>query len=149
MLWLTLTLLILGLYGISVFGRHLREAKLVRLRDMIHRERMAAMERNLPVSESGADPIEAILRGDERGFKEHGVAGDSTRGIRMLALALGLTSLLGGIATIPALYYQIEPEVQAIWPIGLIPAAIGIGLLLFVRVSRALDYTSSNRGETQ
>lgn len=43
MFWLTLVLLILGLYAIAVLQRHLREAKLVRLRDMIHQEKMAVL----------------------------------------------------------------------------------------------------------
>ncbi len=138
MFWWTLTFFVLGLSAVATVQRHLREAKLVKIRSMVHKERMAALERNIPIADVEPDAID-LLRGDARAQDAADrVARDDSRGVRLMALALGLTCLFLGIAIIPAFYYQAEPDIQGTWPVGLIPIAVGIGLLLFVRISKGL-----------
>ena len=47
--FLAVVFLVLGLIGASILRRHLREAKQVRLRQIIHEERLKAMEHNVPL----------------------------------------------------------------------------------------------------
>ena len=49
---------------------------------------------------------------------------------------LGLGGLFGGAGSALGHYLEPDPEVTGLWPLGLIPIFIGIGLLLFVRLSR-------------
>lgn len=44
-------ILVLGLIGAGMLKRHLREAKQLKLRQLIHEERMKAMEHNLDLPE--------------------------------------------------------------------------------------------------
>jgi hypothetical protein len=139
MLWLALTLLILGFVGASIWRRHLYQAKLLRLREISHTERMAAMERDLPVPQSDPSGVGALLGDDERtDTSRELVNGAGVRWIRFVALALGLTSLFGGLGALPGLYYQADQEASGMWPIGLIPVMVGVGLLIFVLLSRGL-----------
>ena len=63
MIWLAIALLILGLYVAKVIRRHLHEAKLLRLREIAHAERMAALEKELPLPESRTVEVETALSG--------------------------------------------------------------------------------------
>ena len=47
--FLAVVVLVLGLIGASMLRRHLREAKQIRLRQIIHEERLKAMEHNVPL----------------------------------------------------------------------------------------------------
>ena len=46
--FLGVVLLILGCIGFGIFTRHARERKQIKLSEMIHNERMKAMEKGLP-----------------------------------------------------------------------------------------------------
>lgn len=139
MLWLALTLLILGFVGASIWRRHLHQAKLLRLREISHTERMAAMERDLPVPQSDPAGIGALLGDVERTDTTPDlVSRAGVRWVRFVALALGLTSLFGGLGALPGLYYLADQEASGMWPIGLIPVMVGVGLLIFVLLSRGL-----------
>jgi hypothetical protein len=139
MLWLALTLLVLGLFGAAILRRHLHEAKLLRLREISHTERMAAMERNLPVPEADTAGIDALLgEGDDRATTSDSINRVGVQWLRIVALAVGLTCLFGGLGILPGFYYLADEEASGMWPIGLIPIFIGVGLLIFVRLSRGL-----------
>lgn len=139
MVSLAITLLILGLFGATILRRHLRQAKLLRLREILHQERMTAMERDLPVPEADTAKIESLLAdGDPADANPGPPGGASVHWIRLAALALGLTCLFGGVGMMPGFYYLPDPEASGLWPLGLIPVLIGLGLLLFVQLSRGL-----------
>ena len=139
MLWLSITLLALGIFGATILRRHLRETKLLRVREISHKERMAAMERDLPIPETDPANIESLLAGGEgAGAGPDRTSRASGQWVRLTALAVGLTCLFGGAGTMPALYYQADAEASGVWPIGLIPVFIGTGLLIFVLLSRGL-----------
>jgi len=150
MMSLSITLLILGLCGAVVLRRHLHDAKLLRLREISHAERMAAMERDLPVPEADPAGIEPLLT--QRDKVEAGLdrmSGAGVQWIRLVALALGLTCLFGGIGMLPGFYYVSDPEASGMWPLGLIPVFIGTGLLVFVRLSRGLAEEIGGRRESR
>jgi len=138
--FLGFTILVLGLIGASMLRRHLREAKQLSLRRMIHEERLKAMENNAPLPEVD----DAALIGQ---FFEN--SGHTTRHegrglalsilwVRMVALCIGLASLFGGMATTAGLYLAKDPEFSNYWAMGLIPTLIGLGLLIFYLMSRSL-----------
>jgi hypothetical protein len=119
---------------------HLHEAKLLRFREMAHSERMRAMEKDIPVPAIEPDLIEDLLRGgsgqdvssaENRAAKE--------RLVRLIALCLGLTTLLGGLGLTLGLHFQADTEASGMWGIGLIPTLIGVGLLIFVRLSKSIE----------
>lgn len=143
-------LLVLGaLLGTWLLRNHLHEAKLLRFREMAHKERMTAMERDLPLPDDESAALNELLRGSPEyvaSSAEARVAKE--RLIRMAALCLGLTSFLGGIGVTFGLHVQSDPEVSGMWGIGLVPTLIGIGLLLFVRLLKNLDPISTQRQDS-
>ncbi len=147
--WLATVLLILGLFGAKTLRRHLHEAKLLRLREISHKERMVAMERGLPVSEADATRIDSLLGEGHGAARPDRVSGASVHWVRLAALALGLTCLFGGMGIVPGLFYQSEAEVSGMWPIGLIPMFIGIGLLLFFGLTRKLAEKMNGKQESR
>jgi len=150
MTWLAIVILILGLFGATILRRHLREAKLLRLREISHKERMMAMERDLPVPSADADRIDSLLgEGEGAGTGPGRMNRTSVQWIRLAALALGLTFLFGGAGAVPGIYFQSDPEIRGTWPFGLVPIFIGTGLLLFVRLSRGLSEKIDGEGESR
>lgn len=137
MLSIAITLLVLGLLGASILRRHLREAKLVRLREIAHRERMMALERGAPLPDTDVQRIESLL-GDGAATDSDRPCAPSSHWVRLAALALGLVCVFGGAGSLPGFYYLSDAEASGMWPIGLIPLFIGAGLLIFVRLSRGL-----------
>jgi hypothetical protein len=103
---------------------------------------MTALERDcpLPGDESG---ILRELLGRDLDQSPNSVEGRAARErlISLGALCLGLTSLLGGAGLTLGLHFQTDPEVSGLWGIGLIPTFIGIGLLIFVRLSRGMNHS--------
>jgi hypothetical protein len=120
---------LLAAAALAVWARHLREAKRVAEREMIHRERMAALEKGAALPE-----LPAGLRGASE------ETGNGRAWVSQAALLAGLTLLLGGIGLFVAFIMVPDtPEMgglQAMAPIGLIPAFAGLGLLLFYDLDR-------------
>ncbi len=150
MIWLSCALLILGLYLTRILYRHLHEAKLLRLRELVHAERMAALERDLPLPESSTSEVEIALSGNTNSHlirigSEYAVFG----WVRFVSLAIGLIGLFGGIGTMAGFYLVADDDVQAIWPLGLIAVFFGLGMLLFVRLTRGTIEQSQRLEETK
>lgn len=144
--WIAITLLILGLFAATILRRHLRQAKRLRLREILHQERMTAMERGLPVPDADTAKIDSLLAdGDGADGNPERMSGASVHWVRLTALALGLTCVFGGAGMMPGFYYVNDPEASGMWPLGLIPVLIGVGLLLFVRLSKGLAEQMNGR----
>lgn len=148
MISIAITLLVLGLLGAAILRRHLHQAKLLRLREMLHKERMAAMERDLHVPDGDATRIESLIAdGGGAPVDSHRLSSAGVRWIRLVALALGLTGVFGGIGVMPGFYYLADPEASGMWTLGLIPLLIGTGLLLFVPLSRGMVDNGNGKQE--
>ena len=145
--------LIVGLVGIfvgaSILRRHLREAKQLRLREIIHTERMKAMEHDTELPETTLDELATFLGDLDSSPPDDGpTAATGILWVRLTALCLGLTSLFGGIGTAIGLAGVSDPEANGMWSMGLIPVFGGIGLLLFYRLSRRhAEQTAIGTGE--
>jgi hypothetical protein len=138
--FLAVVVLVLGLIGASILRRHLREAKQVRLRQIIHEERLKAMEHNVPLPDVDDTGLARQLE------ETTNPAGGAGRGglalavawIRIVALCIGLASFFGGIGTAIGMYVIKDPEISDYWAVGLIAVFIGLGLLIFYWMSRSL-----------
>jgi len=118
--------------AVIVFARHLRERKRLEVREMIHRERMAALEKGAKLSElpadlaKGADPTEETRAGGQW--------------VQRAALAGAFILILGGIGM--SLGFLLVPQTPELGdlhqmaPLGAIPVLVGFGLLLYAWVDR-------------
>ncbi len=129
--WAVVTFLtVLAGVALAVWARHLREAKKVALREMIHQERMAALEKGVTLPELAPDVAAGL-----------GEAASGTAWVRSAALLAGLVLGVGGFGMMVA-FLLIGPgtgvsDLSLLWPLGLIPAAAGVGLLLFWLLDRS------------
>ncbi len=129
-----------ALFGIAwVFGwalvwllhHYLRERTRLRLREMAHRERLVALERQVPLPEL-PDLDEAREISPWIDLKAQPVL------LARLALGLGLLALFVGIGICLGFWISGDPGQRAAWSLGLIPAMGGVGLLLYcVLLSRS------------
>lgn len=130
-------LLVLGLVALAIWSKHLRGAKQMQIRKIIHEERMIAMEKGIPFEDLNHEGMARELQNMNEG---PGMLGSDTKRqvmwIRLSALCLGLLFLLGGIGVTAGFPLVGDAEIQEMWSIGFIPALIGFGLLLFCGLSR-------------
>ena len=113
-------------------ARHLRERKRLAVREMIHQERMAALEKGAKLSElpadlaKGADPAAETRAGGQW--------------VQRAALAGAFILILGGIGM--SLGFLLMPQTPELGdlhqmaPLGAIPVLVGLGLLLYAWVDR-------------
>jgi hypothetical protein len=112
--------------GAWLLSRHLRDAKLVRLREMAHRERIVSLERGL---ESAVPRPEDFELEPRRPFP-----------VERAVLGTGIVLTCGGLGQMAA--FRMIPRtpemagMQELWALGLIPAALGVGFLLYAWISR-------------
>lgn len=142
-----LAIVVLGLIGANLLRRHLREAKQLRLREIIHEERMQAMEHNAPLAEvDDAVLIGQLMEGIGGGPGNGGGLAMAVLWVRIVALCVGLASFFGGIATCVGMFLVNDPEFSNYWAMGLIPTLVGLGLLLFFVMSKSLSVHAAERG---
>jgi len=135
-----ITILVLGLIGASMLRRHLREAKQLKLRQIIHEERLKAMEHNSPLPEVDDTTLFGQFVEDNNPAARNNGRGMALAilWVRMIALCIGLAAFFGGMATSAGMYLVKDPEISNYWAMGLIPTLIGLGLLIFFLMSRSL-----------
>jgi hypothetical protein len=106
----------------------------------MHEERMTAMEKGIPFEDlQHEDMAQALARvnGDSEMPKPGGLV--QVLWIRMATLCFGLLFLFGGIAVTAGFPLVKDPEYQAVWPVGLIPVLVGLGLLIFCGMCRSYE----------
>lgn len=115
------TLLVLGTPFVAVIGAVavaiLRLKGQQRLAELVQRERLAAIERGLDLSQLALPVPSAAPRA--RGLLVGGVV--------TIALGLGLALTL---VLLP------DPEAKTAWPIGLVPFFVGVALVIAARITR-------------
>jgi len=142
---LFLLVLPLSVAVLSIWHRHLRDAKRLRLREMIHAERMRALEKGLPPQVNGGTEFDEWFGAGARPQR------DLAR-LRLLALFVGLVAIFGGAGLSLWLWVVVSWRhpghwTSMSWLLGLIPVLIGVGLLLFGYLSRGFARLPS-AGET-
>ena len=122
---------ILGVAGYALLRRYLWAQAAMRRREMAHKERTLAMEKGIPLDGLAAtdDELQLAPMSQERVLAV----------TRLASLGVGLFFLTTGLGLCLGFRYTENTDLNTIWSIGLIPILGGIGLLLFVALSRRFD----------
>lgn len=121
--WILGWLLIFWLIG-RAYG-----AQMLKRREMLHRERLAAIEKGVPLPE---------LPSEEAQLPEWASAEvDRVRALWLLrfSLLLGLVATTTGIGLCLGFYFAPDRGYHGMWTLGLIPLMGGIGFLLYWRIA--------------
>ncbi|MEE8525076.1 MAG: hypothetical protein V3T72_14160 [Thermoanaerobaculia bacterium] len=129
--------LILGLIALSILRKHLIEYKQLRLREILHQERLKAMETKMPLPELPVDDRQLLASAAVP--PRNGSALSAIMWVRLVSLCLGLFMFFGGVGMSVGYLASSASGLSRIWTLGFIPALAGIGLLLFYRLSRGFD----------
>ena len=95
--------------------------------DLIHKERMQAIEKGLPYPELPPYAIE-----DEESDPHPHWKPVSPRRVA----GFGVVIILGGAGALTALLISQDKYLQSLWSMGLIPIFLGVGLLLYAWINR-------------
>jgi hypothetical protein len=106
--------IVAALAAVVVAYLYFRHAERRRRLDIVHQERLAAMDKGIPLPEFPLDPPKIPKLPDPRAPLVHGIAWSALGFGGMLALRLA------GL-----------PNASALWPLPLPLALLGIGLILY------------------
>ena len=136
---------ILALASLVLMREKQREANRMQLKQMLHEERMKAMEKGLEVP---AEAIHDVTNGAEWASASTlgGSFGHSILWTRIVALCIGLFLMLGGVGMYLGFSVAGEDDFHAIASLGLLPAFAGFGLILFYFLTRNLDQNDRKAG---
>lgn len=124
-------ILVIALLALAVVHKFLRDRNRMRLREMIHQERIAAMQNNQPLPETANGTFErpSRLLGTVPTFAQ------SIHWARLAALGLGLFTAASGLGMMVAFRRVADTELNRIWAIGFLPLFAGLGLLVFYLIT--------------
>jgi len=134
---LFLLLVIFGLVGYGMLKRFLLDQTLVKQREMVHKERIMAMEKGLPV-----DNLQLPERPE---VSDSSIQEKVLVWVRIIALGFGLFLIPAGIGICVAFHYSGAVDLQPVWTVGLIPILCGFGLLLFFLLSKGFKEDLKSR----
>lgn len=145
--WIIFLLLIVIVVGYQLADRALRQRRMLRLKEMAHRERLLALEQGVPVAELPDEELEEELmnRGEAAMAETRGSLGNgkALQWVRVAALGIGLLSVFSGVGWYIGL--RLVPEttytagMSELASMGFIPVLSGIGLLLFYAMTRNME----------
>jgi hypothetical protein len=108
-------LIVAALAAVAVAYLYFRHVGRQRRLEIVHQERLAAMEKGIPLPELPLDPPKVPKPPDPRAPLIHGIAWLALGGGGMLALRL-----IGP-----------QPDAPVLWPLPLPLALLGLGLILY------------------
>lgn len=125
---------IFGWATIWYLRRRAVESRSLKMRELLHRERLAAIDKGVPLPEipveDEGDPV--WLRPEAERMR--------AVWLRRLALVLGLLFLFGGVGMSAGFYWAPDRGFYDMWTLGMIPAMSGVGLLLYVLVAPRVGF---------
>ena len=109
------------------------EERTLKLRELLHRERMTAIEKGVPLPEipTEEDQTPAWLRPEAERAR--------SAWLRRISLMLGLLAVFVGLGMCVGFYWAPDRGFHEMWTIGIIPALGGVGLLLYAMVAPSVD----------
>jgi Domain of unknown function (DUF6249) len=117
-----------------IWGRqYLKLRKRHEEREMLHRERLLAMEKGIPLPEF------PTLAEEPSGSLLDYMSGSMKDVIPKLTLGCGLILIFGGAGMVAAFLIAPDSELHKAWSVGLIPAFIGVGFILYYLFIRRLE----------
>lgn len=105
---------------------HLRGRRKDKKLELIHKERLAAMEKGIPLPE-----LPEYEESSRPGLVELLAAG---RVNPRWPLGVAVLLVTGGAGTTLAMYLSGDPFHRQVWPFGMIPIFLGLGFVLFYGV---------------
>lgn len=131
--WAVIVLIwVFGWAVIWLQRRKAHEALTLKRREMLHRERLAAIEKGVPLPE---------LPSEEEVPEWLSVEADRVRArwLLRISLALGLVAITTGFGLCLGFYASPDRGFHGMWTLGLIPILGGVGFLLFWRIASVSD----------
>ena len=123
---------VLILIALAILAEHLRQKRRQSLQAMAQQERMAAMEKGLPLPEY--DILPGAGSGQE--LDTEAVQARRMAWFRFTALCLGLVFAFAGIGMGVAFQFSMDRGFHGLATLGAIPLMTGIGLLVFYFLTR-------------
>ena len=108
-------IIVLALAGVLIAYWYFRHVERSRRLELIHQERLVAMEKGIPLPELPLDPVTVPKPRDPRIPLIHGIVWS----------ALGIGGMLSAYMVMP------EWNGRSLWPLLLPPVFLGLGLILF------------------
>ena len=121
---LTGLLWVFGAAGIFLAVKAMNTRRYQTRLDYIHRERIAAMDKGIPLPE--------LPEYDPRSRSLFHLVSLNPR----WPLGVGVILILGGVGTALALWLSGDPYHRQVWSFGLIPIFLGVGLMMHYRLVR-------------
>jgi hypothetical protein len=121
--------------SLGILRHHLNEKRKIELREIMQKERIVAMEKSLPLPEWDHD-----LLTDSEQSKPASNLRQQVLWFRLLSLCLGLFMCFAGVGML--LGFSMSEDLRSIASIGMVPTMIGVGLLLFYRLSGRVVLTA-------
>ena len=110
-----------------------REAQALKLREMLHQERLTAIKEGVPLPEiPDLDPQSGLYDPDADRAHE--------AWLRRFALIVGLVGIATGAGICIAFYWAPDRGFYSMWTIGFIPILAGFGFLLYVLIAPRSDH---------
>ena len=134
LLWAGFALVwIFGWAAVWLVRKRAREANAMKRRELVHQERLAAIERGVPLPE--------IPDLEDSASDWLSPEADYVRALwlRRVSLFLGLVAVATGVGMCAAFYWSSDRGFNSMWTLGLIPILAGTGLLLYGVVSLMTD----------
>jgi hypothetical protein len=130
---------VFGFAIIWLLWRRAVEARNLKLREMLHQERLTAIKEGVPLPEI-PDLAESVP--DWLTLEAEQVRASW---LRRLALIVGLVGVTGGLGICAAFYWAPDRGFHGMWTIGFIPILAGAGFLLYCLVAPVLERDPTDR----
>jgi hypothetical protein len=133
LIWSILVLIwVFGWAAVWLVRKRAHDAQNLRLREMLHRERLTAIEAGVPLPEIPdlEEPSPWIVPETVRLWSVW---------MRRLSLFLGLVCAMTGAGICAAFYWAPDRGFHEMWTIGLIPIMAGFGFLIFCSIVPVVD----------
>lgn len=125
--WVTFSAAFVLLWAvIIVVAKYFSGLRRQRAQEMTHSERLAAIDKGLPLPELVGGSYEGMIPAGEW----------ATTVLPRLSLAIGLLLVFGGAGLCLSFVVMGDRSLQQMWGVGLIPAFAGLGLVLYFVLSR-------------
>ena len=117
---------------LGILAESLRQKSKLARQQMLQKERLAAMEKGLPLPDWDATALNddgARLSGAEAHER-------SKQWFRLVSLCVGMLLAFGGVGLLIAFNLGVDNAFEEISSVGVIPLMAGLGLLLFYGLTR-------------
>jgi len=132
---MNLELFLILLIAIAIAAWLIVRQQNFRLRQMQHRERLAALEEGLPATRERNHEGDQDMSNAAEQWKDPSTY---VTWIRFSTLGLAFLLMFGGVGMLVSFIIVEDPEMRKLWSLGLIPIMTGFGLFLFWALTTAM-----------